>query len=245
MKTVLISGGSSGIGAAAVNKFLANGYYVINLDLQPASEQHVNLKTVLCDLACIEQLEQAMQQIISEYDSIDALVCNAGVHFSANILNSSLADFDRIININLKSNFFLTKAVLPLMLKQKAGAIVYVGSDQSVIAKKNSTIYGLTKAALANLAKSTALDFAKENIRANLVACGTIETSLYHRAIENYCKRTGAVVREVHQAEASEQPLGRIGQPEEVADLIYFLCSEQAQFITGAVVPIDGGYTAQ
>ena len=244
MKTMVISGGSSGIGAATVKRFLAEGYHVFNLDLQAAALTDRHLQWLHCDIADVNALEQVVQEIAKTTTTIDALVCSAGIHFSADILNSSEADFDRVVNINLKSSFFLTKAILPFMIKQHQGAIVYVGSDQSFIGKKHSAIYGLTKMALVNLAKSTALDFAPYHIRANLVAAGTIETPLYHRAIEQYCQRTGALAQEVHRSEALAQPLGRLGQPEEVAELIYFLCSEQAQFITGAVMPIDGGYTA-
>jgi NAD(P)-dependent dehydrogenase (short-subunit alcohol dehydrogenase family) len=245
MKTVVVSGGSSGIGAATVQRFLQEGYLVFNLDIQQSSFQHSNLHFIRCDLTAIQEIAHAMEKISEKVNVVDALVCSAGRHFSANILNSSEADFDCLININLKSCFFLTQAILPLMIKQNSGAIVYVGSDQTLIAKKNSAIYGLTKAALGNLAKSTALDFAQNQIRANVVAAGTIETPLYHQVIKNYCERTGATIAEVHQAEALEQPLERIGQPEEVADFIYFLCSDQAKFITGAVLSIDGGYTAR
>ncbi|MCD6047966.1 MAG: family oxidoreductase [Gammaproteobacteria bacterium] len=245
MKTVVISGGSSGIGAATAQRFLQENYLVFNLDIQRPLFQHPHLHFIYCDLTSIQAIAHAMEKISEKVSTIEALVCSAGVHFSANILDSSEADFDRIVDINLKSCFFLTQAILPFMIKKNQGAIVYVGSDQTLVAKKNSAIYGLTKAALGNLAKSTALDFAQYQIRANLVAAGTIETPLYHHAIRNYCERTGVAIEAIHQAEGLEQPLGRVGQPEEVANFIYFLCSDQAKFITGTVLPIDGGYTAK
>jgi 2-keto-3-deoxy-L-fuconate dehydrogenase len=99
--------------------------------------------------------------------------------------------------------------------------------------------------ALASIAKTTALDYALFNIRANAVCPGTIETPLYHQAIDNYCKRSGANKAEIHAEEAALQPLGRLGQPEEVAELVYFLASDKAKFITGSLQVIDGGYTAQ
>lgn len=95
------------------------------------------------------------------------------------------------------------------------------------------------------MAKTTALDYAPFNITANAVCPGTIETPLYHQAINKYCEKSGANKAEVHQEEQQLQPLGRLGQPEEVADLVYFMCSEQARFITGSLQVIDGGYTAQ
>ncbi len=132
-----------------------------------------------------------------------------------------------------------------MMVANKKGAVVFVGSDQTLIAKSNSAIYGATKAALGSLSKTTAIDYAPHGIRSNIVAVGTTDTPLYQKAINNYCMRTGNNAEEVHAAEAREQPIGRIGQPEEVADLIYFLCSDKSNFITGAIIPIDGGYTAK
>ncbi len=244
MKTLLISGGASGIGLATVKQFLENGYQVTVLDRQDMPFSHPALDVIQCDLVDIPKLMGAIDQASKKILTLDALVCSAGIHFSATIENSSEDDYERIFSINFKSAFLLTKHLLPLM-KHKGGSIVYVGSDQNFIGKPNSMLYGASKAALGSLAKTTALDYASYNIRANLVAAGTIETPLYHHAVERYCARSGARLADVHKAEALEQPLGRLGQPEEVASLIYYLCTPLAAFITGAMIPIDGGYTAQ
>ncbi len=111
--------------------------------------------------------------------------------------------------------------------------------------KRNSFAYNLSKAALASMAKTTALDYAEFGIRANAVCPGTIETPLFHSAIDNYCANTGANKDEVVAEESALQPLGRLGQPEDVANLVAFLVSEDASFITGSLQVIDGGYTAQ
>ena len=132
------------------------------------------------------------------------------------------------------------------MRKNKRGAIVLVSSEQALVGKKNSAIYGATKAAIAQLAKSTALDYAKYGIRVNCVCPGTIDTPLYQKAINNYAKKTGLSLHDIEQDEADQQPLGRVGQAQEVAELIYFLsCNDKAGFITGSIHLIDGGYTAQ
>ena len=125
------------------------------------------------------------------------------------------------------------------------GAILLMASDQALIAKHNSFAYNLSKSALASIAKTTALDYAAYNIRANAVCPGTIETPLYHKAIDNYCEKSGADKKEVHKDEEKLQPLQRLGQPEEVAELVLFLASDKAKFITGSLQVIDGGYTAQ
>ena len=173
------------------------------------------------------------------------MVSNAGIHFSANIENTSEADLDKVFNINVKGAYAAIKAVLPSMKANKNGAILLMASDQALIAKQNSFAYNLSKSALASIAKTTALDYASYNIRANAVCPGTIETPLYHQAIDNYCQKSGADKAAIHLEEEKLQPLQRLGQPEEVAELVLFLASDKAKFITGSLQVIDGGYTAQ
>ncbi|MCJ8321915.1 MAG: SDR family oxidoreductase, partial [Colwellia sp.] len=162
-----------------------------------------------------------------------------------NIENTSETDLDKVFSINVKGAFAAIKAVLPNMKSNKNGAIILISSDQAIIGKQNSFAYNLSKTALASMAKTTALDYAQFNIRANAVCPGTIETPLYHQAIDNYCQKSGADKANIHQEEAKLQPLGRLGQPEEVAELVLFLASDKAKFITGSLQVIDGGYTAQ
>lgn len=245
MKTLIISGGSTGIGKATVDRFNQAGYFTYNLDKHPPQKKTPHSEYIPCDIANVDDIHTCIQAISESKLSVDALVCNAGIHFSANLLGTTVKDYDHVLDINFRGAFFLTQAVLPLMLPQKKGAIVYVGSDQTLIARPNSAIYGASKAALASLSRTTAIDYAKEGIRANLVAPGIIDTPLYQRAITKYCENTGIDPALAHSLEAKEQPIGRIGQPEEVANLIYFLCSDEASFITGAIYPIDGGYTAR
>lgn len=244
MKIVIISGGSSGIGLATAQRFSGEGYHTYILDIQPPQIPVENSCFLYCDMTKIEEIQNAVRVIQKEYVKIDALVCCAGVHFSATLLQTTEADYHRVLDINFKGAFFLTQAVLPLLLNNIQSAIVFVGSDQNIIAKPNSAIYAASKAALAGLAKSIALDYAKEGVRANLVAVGTVDTPLYQKAIEDYCQKTGTDIATVHKAEGSAQPIGRIGEPAEIANFIYFLCSDEASFITGGIHPIDGGYTA-
>ena len=239
-KTCVITGGSSGIGLSIVKLFLENDYIVFNLDLSPSSLGEF----CSCDVTNIEQVTDIVNRI-SQKHAIDVLVSNAGIHFSANIENTNEADFDKVLAINVKGAYAAVKAVLPNMKKSKNGAIILMSSDQALIAKHNSFAYNLSKSALASMAKTTALDYAAFNIRANAVCPGTIETPLYHQAIDNYCQNSGADKAEVHCNEEKLQPLNRLGQPEEVAELVLFLASDKAKFITGSLQVIDGGYTAQ
>lgn len=239
-KTCIVTGGSSGIGLSIVKLFLANNYHVFNLDL--TDSDHGDFK--YCDVTNTDQLTKIINNI-SEQCVIDVLVSNAGIHFSGSIENTSEKELEKVFNINVKGAYSAIKAVLPNMKANANGSIILMSSDQALIAKHNSFAYNLSKGALASMAKTTALDYAQFNIRANAVCPGTIETPLYHQAIENYCQKSGADINKVHSDEAALQPLNRLGQPEEVAELVYFLASDKAKFITGSLQVIDGGYTAQ
>lgn len=239
-KTCIVTGGSSGIGFSIMELFIENNYQVFNLDIQPSSIGIFKQ----CDVTNVKQVESVIHEISNKH-TVDVLVSNAGIHFSGNIENTNEEEFDRVLNINVKGAYAAVKAVLPSMKSNKAGSIILMASDQALIAKQNSFAYNMSKAALASIAKTTALDYASYNIRSNAVCPGTIETPLYHQAINNYCARSGENKDKIHQEEAELQPLGRLGQPEEVAELVLFLASDKAKFITGSLQVIDGGYTAQ
>jgi len=237
-KTLVISGASSGIGQAIAERFDSLGFRVFNLDIQQGNVG----ETIICDMRNHQAVMSAVAQI-AQQQSIDVVVSNAGRHLSANIENTSEADFTSLFELNVKGAFSLTQAVIPYMKAAGKGALIYIGSDQSTVAKPNSCAYNLSKHALASLAKTTALDYAQFGIRSNLVCPGTIDTPLYQKAIAAYCERSGADPEAVHAEEARLQPIGRIGKPEEVAALVAYLASDEAGFVTGASFPIDGGYT--
>lgn len=239
-KTCIVTGGSSGIGLSICQLLQANNYQVFNLDLEPS-----DIGTFChCDVTDSQHVTSIINKIASEH-VVDVLVSNAGIHFSANIENTSEQDLEKVFNINVKGAYNAIKAVLPNMKNNRNGSIILISSDQALIGKQNSFAYNLSKTALASTAKTTALDYAQYNIRANAVCPGTIETPLYHQAIDRYCEKSGANKDDIHQEEAQMQPLGRLGQPEEVAELVLFLASDKAKFITGSLQVIDGGYTAQ
>ena len=234
-----------GIGFAVCKLFSQNGYQVINLDIRDFEQVLPNVIWKPCDVSVVRDIEAAVNEIISSYQRIDALVCNAGIHVSATIEDTDEALLDKVLNLNVKGAYGAIKSCLPTMKEQGSGAIVVMGSDQSFVGKRNSFAYGVSKGALASMAKTTALDYAPYNIRVNAVCPGTIETPLFHNAIDNYVARSGADKNEVVAEEAAAQPIGRLGQPEDVAELTYFLCSSKASFITGSLYAVDGGYTAQ
>lgn len=247
MKNVIISGGSSGIGQAIVTKYCLNdGFRVFNLDIkdnEEFSDLH-NYFFIKTDITIESEVIAAIKQITNEYTIINIVVPNAGKHLSANIENTTTNDLYELINLNLLGAYWLIQNAIPAM-KEYGGSIITIGSDQSSIAKNNSAVYGMTKAALAHLTKSTALDYAKYNIRANCLGVGTVDTPLYRDAIARYSERSGIELNLIENSEAQEQPLGRIGQSSEVAELVYFLSQDNVSYITGTLIPIDGGYIAR
>ncbi|MEN8635019.1 SDR family oxidoreductase [Pseudoalteromonas distincta] len=240
-KVAVITGGTKGIGLAVVKRLLNNGYEVHNLDIE-LSEIGIFHQ---CDVSDVSAVRNCINAICEQSQRIDVLVSNAGKHLSANIESTDEQTLDALFALNVKGAYAAVQSVLPSMKAQNSGAIILVASDQAIIGKQNSFAYNLTKHALASMAKTTALDYASFNIRANAVCPGTIETPLFHNAIDAYCAKSGANKAEIVAEEASLQPLNRLGQADEVAALVSFLASDDASFITGSLQSIDGGYTAQ
>ncbi|CCQ11088.1 putative glucose/ribitol dehydrogenase family protein [Pseudoalteromonas luteoviolacea B = ATCC 29581] len=237
----IITGGSLGIGLAIVETLIKKGYTVYNLDILPSDVGEF----CHCDVSNVNEVKSTIASIINKTGRVDALISNAGKHLSATIEQTDESTLDALFALNVKGAYAALQAVLPSMKQAKSGSIVLMSSDQAFIAKRNSFAYNLTKNALASMAKTTALDYAQYGIRANAVCPGTIETPLFHRAIDAYCTRSGAKKEDVIAEENALQPLGRIGKPNEVAALVAFLISSEATFITGSLQAIDGGYTAQ
>jgi len=240
-KVAVVTGGTKGIGLAVVKRLLSNGYKVHNLDIEP-SETGIFHQ---CDVSDVSAVQSCINAICEQRKRIDVLVSNAGKHLSANIESTDEQTLDALFALNVKGAYAAVQSVLPSMKAQNSGAIILVASDQAIIGKQNSFAYNLTKHALASMAKTTALDYASFNIRVNAVCPGTIETPLFHNAIDAYCAKSGANKAEIVAEEASLQPLNRLGQADEVAALVSFLASDDASFITGSLQSIDGGYTAQ
>ena len=244
-KIIIITGGARGIGAATAQLFAREGACVYVLDIRPLEYQAEQVQLIDCDVSKPEQVSAAVKQVQTAVKSIDYLFCNAGIHLFANIEETNLIDLHQVVATNLLGTIYCLQSVLPVMRAQRAGVVVLMGSDQAFIAKEQCAIYGATKAALAQLAKSTALDYAPYNIRVNCICPGTIDTAMYRNVIHQFVNKTGLTEAEVHTAVTSKLPLKRVGQVEEVAKIVSLMCSDDASFMTGAVVSVDGGYTAQ
>lgn len=239
MDICVVTGGSNGIGAAIVEKFLEAESKVYNLDINETP----NAAFVKCDVSSLDSVAHAFSHIAREAGKIDKLVISAGIHLSGSIENTTESDFDNVFETNVKGAFLTLKHALPLM-KKSGGSIVLLSSDQAIIGKSNSFAYNASKAAIAAMCRTTAIDYAEYNIRCNSVCPGTIDTPLYRKALGQAAKKKGVSFDALHKEENEQQLLNRIGMASEVADLIYFLCSDKANFITGSLHAIDGGYTA-
>lgn len=244
-KVVLIAGGSSGMGFAAAKQFHDYGAQVFVLDKNSPSEDVAGIKFFACDVANYETVQKVVQRIVDETKRIDHLFTNSGVLLSARFIDSTMENISNTIDINLKGTIQVLKQVLPVMVAQNSGSIVLMGSDQSLIGKSGNAIYGCTKAAIAQLAKSLAVEYAAHNIRVNCVCPGTIDTPFTRNAVTNYAKCTGIDQKLVFEELANAQPIKRLGTAEEVANVVTFLCSDLASYITGALISVDGGYVAQ
>ncbi len=244
-KVAIVTGGASGIGRATAKRFLQEGATVYCLDKMPVSQAPAGTAYHHIDLTNYKGVEKIIKEIIHQEGQIDGLFCCAGVYSMGSIEDTSLEALNEIMDINFKAVFNCIKRVLPVMQKACQGSIVLMGSDQTLIAKSSSTAYGATKGAIGQFTKSLAIDYAPYGIRVNCVCPGTIDTPLTRNAISFRAKEKGIDEQEIYRILSEESPLKRLGKPEEVASVVTFLMSDEASYITGALIPIDGGMTAQ
>ncbi len=242
-KIAVVTGGTTGIGESVCKKLVSEGAVVYNLDIE--ADKKPGVEFVKCDVSDLKSIQNAVELIIEKENKVDLLFANAGVHLFANIEETSYEDFERILSTNVKGVYYALKEIIPIMKSQKSGNIVLMGSDQSIVGKGSSSVYGLTKGAIGQLTKSTAIDYASFNIRVNCICPGTVQTPLLGKAIDVFKQSSGLDGEEVLRLLEEAQPIHRIAKPIEVANVVCFLLSEESSFMTGSLVSADGGYTCQ
>jgi NAD(P)-dependent dehydrogenase (short-subunit alcohol dehydrogenase family) len=240
-KVALVVGGASGMGNAVVRLLADPGCRTHVFDIKETTDGMFHS----CDVADYDQVRRCVRDVADHEGRIDLLFVAAGVHLFADIEATSIEDFERVLSINLKGPFYVLKEVLPIMRKQRYGNVVLMGSDQVFVGKGSSAVYGLSKAALGQLTKSTAIDYAPYNVRVNCICPGTIDTPMVEPSVERFHQTSGMPVDEIYDLLRKAQPIQRLGTPEEIGKAVLFLLSDDCPFMTGALVSADGGYTAQ
>jgi NAD(P)-dependent dehydrogenase (short-subunit alcohol dehydrogenase family) len=233
-KTAIVTGHAQGIGRAVHDLLAANACTVHGIDLP----EH--------DLKQLDRIAGWVDAIAAATGRIDILVNNAGITNIGDILETPLEEVEDVLTVNLKAPFMTIKAVLPYMLQHKSGSVVNIASDQALIGKRYSAIYGASKAALAQLTKSAALDWGAHGIRFNCIAPGSTDTPMLRRVLGELHERYPDVYPQDSESfYKASIALQRFATPEEIAWLAVFLASEASSFMTGTLIPIDGGFTAQ
>ncbi|HLG84690.1 MAG TPA: SDR family oxidoreductase [Bradyrhizobium sp.] len=246
-KVALVTGAARGIGLATAKRFLAEGWRVALLDIEAELLRNAvagleamgsgaigSTLALHCDVSDAAQVAKAMDQVASRFGRLDALVNNAGVAVFAPLLETSDTDWNRILAVNLSGPFICTKAAVPLLREAGNSAVVNITSISAVRASTLRSAYGTSKAGLAHLTKQLAVELASLGIRVNGVAPGPVDT---------------AMAKAVHTAEIRADyhdaiPLNRYGLEDELAEAIFFLCSERSSYITGQILAVDGGFDA-
>ena len=244
-KIALITGGASGIGRATAELFSREGAAVAIIDID-AEAGNVSVESiteaggeaifVLCDVTKADQCEQAVDRVVKRWKRLDILFNNAGVTRRASVLGTSEEEWDWVMAVNVKSVFLMSKATLPVMIRAGGGSIVNTASGWGLVGGKDAVSYCASKGAVIQLTKAMAVDHGPEGIRINAVCPGDTDTPM----LANEAKQ----LRQTHEeilADSVDRPLQRVGRPEEIASAVLYLASDDASFITGTTLVVDGG----
>ena len=238
-KIAIVTGGASGIGLATAKKLLSEGAKVVLVDWNQdvrdiARSLNEDAIGIRCDVSSEEDVKKCVSDVIEKFGHIDYLVANAGIGGGPNKAHEvSLEEWNKVIAVNQTGIFLINKYVINEMLKSGGGAIVNTSSMYGLVGTTMSFAYSASKGAINQMTRSLALTYARDNIRVNAIAPGYVDTPIL-----------ASVPKDMKDAMANQLPIGRLGEDTEIANLICYLLSDNATFITGAIVPIDGGFTA-
>lgn len=245
-KTIIVTGGALGIGQAAVEIFAERGGNVGILDWDEKAgnelQAKIGEKAVFhqVNVADFSAVEIAIDKIFDTFGSINSLVVSAGIQRYGTAVSTDDAQWEEVLGVNLKGAWNAAKAAIPHLQKEKSGSIVNVSSVQALASQQNVLAYTVSKHGLLGLTRSMAMDFAKDNIRANAVCPGTVDTPML-----KWAASLDPNPQSVYDACNAMHPLGRIAQPREIGEVIAFLAHESSSFVTGAVWTVDGGLLTQ
>jgi NAD(P)-dependent dehydrogenase (short-subunit alcohol dehydrogenase family) len=239
-KRALVTGGASGIGEAVSRVFTQAGASVIIADIDKVKAEALTAELpgasmVVCDITD----EESVRQTFAGLGNLDILVNNAGIGLVGGVEETELADFRRLFRVNVEGAFLVTKHAVPFLVAAH-GSIVNIGSVAGLIGVKKRFAYCATKGAIVAMTRQLAVDYPTQ-LRVNCICPGTVDTPFVEGYLEKYHKHEK---EEMRQQLNQRQPIGRLGKPVEIANLALYLASEEAGFVNGAVMPIDGGWTA-
>jgi dihydroanticapsin dehydrogenase len=243
-KVAIITGGFSGIGLASVLKFLEAGASVVAVDrsdgLPKELRENDRLAIVRGDVSLEMTSVEFTRAALDRFGKIDILVNNAGISIVKAIHEHTPEEWDAVMGVNVKALYWAARHVIPPMIKAGGGVILNTGSISGVVGIATQGAYGPSKGAIHQMTRQMAVEYAKYNIRVNAIACGTVDTPIVHRSAEASGDAAGywKMLRDNH-------PIGRIASAEEVASFFVYMASDLASFFTGAVIMMDGGYTAK
>ena len=236
-RVCLITGAAQGIGAACVRRFAAEGAHVVLADVDDARGAALAAELsglyVHCDVGDKAQVDQLVRQALDWQGRIDVLVNNAGIFRAADFLDVTEEDFDAVLRVNVKGSFLVGQAVARTMAQAGRGSVVNMSSVNGTLAIPNIASYNVSKGGINQLTRVMALALAPHNIRVNAVAPGSIATELAAKAV--------LTSDEAKKKILSRTPMGRLGEPSEIADVVAWLASDAASYVTGEIVTVDGG----
>ncbi|MBO9678079.1 MAG: SDR family oxidoreductase [Acidovorax sp.] len=237
-RVCIVTGGAQGIGEACVRRFARDGAKVVIADVDDARGQALAAAVagapyVHCDVGSKAQVDALVQHALALHGRIDVLVNNAGIFRAANFLDVTEEDFDAVLRVNLKGAFLMGQAVAREMARAGSGSIVNMSSVNGVLAIPNISSYNVSKGGINQLTRVMALSLADQGVRVNAVAPGTIATELAAKAV--------LTSEEARLKIMSRTPMKRLGEPSEIADVVAWLASDAASYVTGEIVTVDGG----
>lgn len=252
-KTIFLTGGATGIGAASVKKFADEGWNVGFMDLNVAeSEKLVETLDAPGQVLFIEgntrhraDIRAAVEATIGKFGGIDSVFANAGIHRRNTLLDISDEELDLVIQTNIYGTVNTLREAVPYLIKRGGGSVVINASDQWFVGKAHSFAYGLTKGALGQITRSLSIDLGKYGVRVNAVCAGTIHTPLVDNLFEKFAETDNKTIEQYWEEENALYARGRVGTPQEVAEMVFFLASDKSSFCTGGHYLIDGGLVAR